>query len=386
VKRAVASLPVYGAAARGDWPLAPDIRYLNHGGYGVVPNDVLAVQAEWRARIERDPTRFMVEELPTAWRMAADLLARHMGASGDDLAFVENATVGCNAVLRSLDLHQGDEILVTNLGYAAINKAARYAASRSGARVVEVAIPMPLPDMAALTAALAGRLGPRTRLCIFDHIVSPAALVLPVAELTRLAHDAGARVLIDGAHAPGQIALDIPAIGADWYVGNCHKWLMAPRACGFLWARAEAQAELHPLAISHGLGDGFLAEFDWTGTRDPTPMLAMPSAIATHQRMGGAALMARNAALARDAARLLCDAWHSPASGPEDAFAAMVSVRLPLAAACREDALRLQRRLAHEHRLSVPIMAFAGALWVRIAAQAYNELAEYEHLARALHA
>jgi isopenicillin-N epimerase len=386
VKQALASLPAYGSAARGDWPLAPDVHYLNHGGYGVAPHDVLAVQAEWRARIERDPTRFMVEELPGAWRQAAEVLARHLGATGEDLVFVENATVGCNAVLRSLDLHEGDEILVTGLGYAAINKAARYAASRSGAKVVEVAIPMPVPDMAALTAAIAARLGPRTRLCIFDHIVSPAALVLPVAELSYLAHGAGARVLIDGAHAPGQIALDIPAIGADWYVGNCHKWLMAPRACGFLWAAPAAQAGLHPLAISHGLGEGFHAEFDWTGTRDPSPMLAVPAAIATHQRMGGEALMARNAALARDAARLLCDAWHSPASGPEDAFAAMVSVRLPPGPATREDALSLQRRLVQEHRLSVPIMAFAGALWVRIAAQAYNELAEYEHLARALHA
>jgi isopenicillin-N epimerase len=164
-------------------------------------------------------------------------------------------------------------------------------------------------------------------------------------------------VLIDGAHAPGQVPLDLPQTGADWYVGNCHKWLMAPRGCGFLWAPAASQAELHPLAISHGLGQGFLAEFDWTGTIDPTPFLCVPDAIACHARFGGPELMARNRRLALEAAR------------PE---------------ATLEAAVTLQRRLAAEHRIEVAIMAQAGALWVRVAAQAYNQLADYERLAAVL--
>jgi isopenicillin-N epimerase len=208
--------------------------------------------------------------------------------------------------------------------------------------------------------------------------------VLPVAEIAGLARAAGARVLIDGAHAPGQVPLDLEATGADWYVGNCHKWLLAPRGCGFLWAPAGRQPPLHPLAISHGYGSGFIAEFDWTGTRDPSPFLAVPAGIACHERFGGRALMARNAALAREAARLLVAAWGTETGGPESAFAAMVTVRLPPGAAPLDGGVALQRRLQRDHGIAAAIVAEAGALWVRIAAQAYNELADYERLAMAL--
>jgi isopenicillin-N epimerase len=374
--------PVLGAAARAEWPLDPAVTYLNHGGYGVAPKPVMAVAADWRERIERNPMRFMKEELPDAWRSAAASLAAYLGARGEDLVFVANATEGVNAVLRSLDFRPGDEILITELGYAAIAKAARYAARRSGARVVEVEVPLPLTDTGSVIAAIAARLGPRTRLVIIDHIASSSALVMPVAEIVRLAHAAGAPVLIDGAHAPGQVPLDLAAIGGDWYVGNCHKWLMAPRGCGFLWAPPERQAELHPLAISHGYGSGFIAEFDWTGTRDPSPFLAVPAAIAFHRRLGGAALMARNAALAREAARLLATTWRTELGGPEGAFAAMATVRLPEREASVEAAVALERRLARDHGIVVAIMRQAGALWARVAAQAYNELADYERLAR----
>ena len=373
--------PAYGAAARAEWPLDPAVANLNHGGYGVTPNAVLAAQAEWRRRIEANPMRFMTRELPAAWRAAAAALAAHLGARGEDVVFVANATEGCNAVLRALDFRAGDEILVTDLAYGAIAKAVRYVAQRSGATVVEAQIPLPLPDNAAAIAAVAARLGPRTRLAVLDHVASGSALVLPVAELARLAHDAGARVLIDGAHAPGQVPLGVPATGADWYVGNCHKWLLAPRGCGFLWAPEAMQVALHPLAISHGYGAGFLAEFDWTGTRDPTPFLCVPAGIACHARFGGAALMARNRLLALEAARLLAARWGTQIGGPPDAFAAMVTVRLPLAETTAEAGLALQHRLADEHRIEAAIVAQAGSLWVRVAAQAYNELADYERLA-----
>jgi isopenicillin-N epimerase len=376
--------PLYGAASRGDWPLDPAVTYLNHGGYGVAPRAVMATAAEWRERIERNPMRFMTEELAGAWRSAAAALAAHLGARGEDVVFVANATEGCNAVLRSLDFRPGDEILVTDLAYGAIAKAVRYAAERAGARVVEVEVTLPLADAGAVTMAIAARLGPRTRLVVLDHIASKSALVLPVAEIAGRARAAGARVLIDGAHAPGQVPLDLPATGADWYVGNCHKWLMAPRGCGFLWAPAERQLALHPLAISHGYGSGFIAEFDWTGTRDPCPFLAVPAGIAFHQRLGGPALMARNAALARAASRLLAAEWGTGILGPESAFAAMVTVRLPAGDPTAESALAVQRRLQKDHNIATAIVVQAGALWVRIAAQAYNELADYERLARAL--
>src|SRR5258708_30332117 len=203
--------PAYGAAARAEWPLDPAVAYLNHGGYGVTPNAVLQSQAEWRRRIEADPMHFMTRELPAAWRAAAAALAAHLGARGDDVVFVANATDGCNAVLRSLDFRAGDEILVTDLAYGAVAKAVRYVAQRSGATVAEVRIPLPLTDMAALVAAVAARLGPRTPLAVFDHLASGRALVPPVAELARLAQASRARGLVHGAPAPGPAAPALPA-------------------------------------------------------------------------------------------------------------------------------------------------------------------------------
>jgi len=372
----------YGAALKRAWPLDPAVTYLNHGGYGVAPHCVLTAQAEWRARIEHNPTRFMRRELAPAQREAASRLAAFLGASGDDLVFVDNATAGINAVLRSLGFGGGEEILITNLAYGAVAKAARYVAERSGARVVEVAIPLPLSDDGAVLEAVAAALSPRVRLAVFDHIASMSALKLPVAELTALAKKVGARVLVDGAHAPGQIALEVPAIGADWYVGNCHKWLMAPRGAGFLWASPQAQALIHPLAISHGFGAGFHAEFDWTGTRDFTSFLCVPYGIDWHAALGGPALMARNAALAAQAAQLLVERWGTRTLAPASLFAAMVPVRLPLTdAPTIESAIALERRLSHEHRIEAAIMAQADGLWVRLAAQAYNEIGDYERLA-----
>ncbi|HLJ65509.1 MAG TPA: aminotransferase class V-fold PLP-dependent enzyme [Stellaceae bacterium] len=368
-----------------DWPLDPAVTYLNHGGYGVCPRPVLAAQAEWRAQIERNPTGFMTRILPRALREAAAMIAATLGARGEDLVFIDNATTGCNAVLASLDLRAGDEILLTSLGYGAIAKAARHWAARAGARVVEAEIPVPLPDDDTLLRAVATRLGPRTRLAVFDHVASQSALLLPVAALTRLAHEAAVPVLIDGAHAPGLVPLAIAAIGADWYVGNCHKWLFAPRACAFLQAQASRQGTLHPLTISHGLGAGFTAEFDWTGTRDPSPFLAAPEGAAFHARLGGAALRARNDALAHEAAQFLARLWHTELGGPPASFAAMVTVRLPDRGApseARADALRLF--LAERHRIEIAVVAFANALWVRLAAQIYNDIGDYEKLATAV--
>jgi isopenicillin-N epimerase len=377
-----AELPEWGAALRGLWPLDPAITYLNHGGYGVTPDPVRQEQDTWRRRIERNPMRFFSREFAPALRQAAAALADLLGARGADIVFVDNATTGCNAVLRSLDFASADEILVTSLGYGAVAKAARYVAARSGARLVEVEIPLPLASEAVLIERVAARLGPRTRLAIFDHIASHSALVLPVAALARLARGVGARVLIDGAHAPGQIAVDLPGIGADWYVGNCHKWLMAPRSCGFLWAEPAQQSLVHPLALSHGYGGGFIAEFDWTGTRDPTPFLSVPAAIAFHHRLGGEALMARNQALVRAAAERLAARWGTELGGPVANFAAMATVRLPAADAPGEErAAALQLRLAEEHRIETAINLDSGALWLRLAAQAYNEPGDYERLA-----
>jgi len=370
--------------SRDEWLLDPDVAFLNHGSFGAAPRAVLAEQERWRAAMERRPTHFMGDELPPALRAAAARLAAFVGARAEDLVFVENATGGCNTVLRSLRFAAGDEILVTDHGYPAVRKAAEYVAGRAGARVVEAAVPFPTEDSAQVVAAVSARLGPRTRLAIFDHITSPTAVIFPVRELTALCHAAGALVLIDGAHVPGMLSLDVPAIGPDWYTGNCHKWLMAPKGSAFLWAAPERQAETHPLVISHGFGGGFTAEFDWVGTRDPSAWLSVPAAIDFHGRLGGARLRERNVALARKQATLLADAWRTERGAPNALTGSMAAVRLPLCEpTTTERALDLRRKLFDDHRIEAPVNAFAGALWARISAHAYNRAEDYARLAAA---
>jgi isopenicillin-N epimerase len=368
--------------SRDEWLLDPEVAFLNHGSFGATPRAVLAEQDRWRARMERRPTHFMDRELPPALRAAAARLAAFVGARAEDLVFVENATAGCNTVLRSLSFAPGDEILVTDHGYPAVRKAAEYVAARAGACVVEAAVPFPLADAAQVVAAVSSRLGPRTRLAIFDHITSPTAVIFPVRELTALCRAAGVPVLIDGAHAPGMLSLDVPSLGADWYAGNCHKWLMAPKGSAFLWTAPERQADTHPLVISHGFGQGFTAEFDWVGTRDPSAWLSIPAAIDFHERLGGARLRERNAALAREQAMMLARAWQTERGAADALTGSMAAVRLPLhEPATAERALELRRNLFDDHRIEVPVTAFAGALWARISAHAYNRPEDYARLA-----
>jgi len=368
--------------SRSEWLLDPDVTFLNHGSFGATPRAVLAEQDRWRARMERHPTAFMTYDLPAALRAAATRLAEFVDAADRDLAFVENATVGCNAVLNAFQLAAGDEILVTDHCYPAIRNAAEHVALRAGARVVEAAMRLPLKDAASLVAAIGSRCGPRTRLVILDHVTSPTAVLCPIRDLTAMCRASGAAVLVDGAHAPGMVSLDIPSIGADWYVGNCHKWLMAPKGSGFLWVSPARRAATHPLVISHGYRRGFAAEFDWTGTRDPSAWLAVPAAIDFHQRLGGPSLRARNTALARDAATLLARRWRSERATSDPLTGSMAAVRLPACGAATLDrALELRRVLFDRHRIEVAIHPFGGALWARISAQAYNELGDYERLA-----
>jgi isopenicillin-N epimerase len=368
--------------SRDEWLLDPAVAFLNHGSFGATPRTVLAEQERWRARMERHPTHFMSEELPPALRAAAARLAAFVGSEAKDLVFVENATAGCNTVLRSIPLAPGDEILVTDHGYPAVRKAAEHAAARAGARVIEAVVPFPLDDPAQVTAAVAAKLGPRTRLAIFDHVTSPTAVIFPVRELTALCRAAGALVLIDGAHGPGMLDLDVPSIGADWYTGNCHKWLMAPKGSGFLWTSSQQQAETHPLVISHGFGQGFTAEFDWIGTRDPTSWLSVPAAIDLHGRLGGARLRERNAALAREQANNLARIWNTERGTPDELTGSMAAVRLPLPGApSPEHAHALRRKLFDDQRIEVLVAAFTGSLWARISAHAYNRPADYARLA-----
>ncbi|GLS18436.1 aminotransferase class V [Labrys miyagiensis] len=370
-----------GGAIRAEWPLDWSKLTVNHGAYGATPKCVLAAQEMWRDRMEAQPSIFMRSILPDVLRTNAGALGSFLNADAQDIVFVDNATTGCNAVLRSLDFKPGDEIVLHGQIYGAVGKTARYVAGRTGASIVEVPLAFPGGDAAAFIEALGARLNDRTRLVIVDHITSPSALVLPVEAAVRLCRDAGVPILIDGAHGPGQIEVDLKAIDADWYVGNCHKWLAAPKGCAFLWSRRDRQVGLHPTTISHGFQQGYLSEFDWTGTRDATAFLAIETALAFHEKLGGMALRRRNADLAHQAGRLLADHFGT-AYGNEAHPVAMAMVRLPFSGATSaERALALRDRLLDEFRCDAPLIAHPDGIWVRVSAHAYNEIGDYERLA-----
>lgn len=381
----------FGRAARAHFLLEGDAVFLNHGSYGATPRVVLAAADAWRRRMEAQPVRFMGRELIPALHAALDRLGGFIGARGADLAFVDNATAAVSTVLRAFELAPGDELLTTSHAYGAVRAALGFVAARAGARVVEAELPFPAAGEDELCAALARRFTERTRLLALDHVTSPTALVLPVARLAAAARARGIPVLVDGAHAPGMLNLDIGSLGVDWYAGNCHKWLFAPKGCAFLWAAPERQAVLAPLAVSHGQGQGFRAAFDWTGTRDHSAFLAVTAALGFIEGIGAERLRARNHDLVVAAARLIVDAWWTPVGGPPALLGAMAAIAVPTERGLAKGlpatpgaAAALHDRLWDDHRIEVPVTAFAGRLWVRVSAQIYNELEEYHRLAEAV--
>ncbi len=374
----------YGKAIRHEWDLDPEFLTVNHGSYGATPRVVLAVQSEWRRRMEAQPTRFFSRELPGALREAAGILASFLGAEARDVAFVPNATTGANAVLRSMKFSEGDEILYASHVYNAVRNTISYVAELVGAKVAVAEIPFPHPDKAAILKNIERAISRHTRLAVIDHITSPSGMILPIEEIIALCHAANVPVLVDGAHGPGQVALDLPKLGADWYVGTCHKWLAAPKGCGFLYARAERRADLHPVTISHGYGGGFTAEFDWTGTVDPSAFLSLPAAIEFWKRIGGAELRAYNHRIVVEAGKLLADRLGTEVGAPEEMMGSMASVRLPIKMVpTREGAIPVRNAL-QAAGCDSPVHGLAGGPWLRLSAYAYNEMADYERLAELL--
>jgi isopenicillin-N epimerase len=301
------------------------------------------------------------------------------------MVFVDNATTGANAVLRSFPLEPGDEIMVTDLGYGGVTQAAVFAARERGAAVRTAVMPYPVRSAAELVDACTAAIGPRTRLAVIDHITSQSALILPVAEIAAQCRARGVAVLADGAHAPGAIPLDIPSLGVDWYVANLHKWMWVPRSSGILWASPGRQHGLHPPVISWGLDKGFTAEFDLPGTRDPSPHLAAPAAIEMMRELGVAAVQHYNHLLAWNGARRLAELWGTTFETPEPLVGTMATVVMPEAAGrTDDDSLIVRDRLLFEHRIEVQVHAFKDRLHARISAQIYNTLEDIERLAEAV--
>ncbi len=376
----------YGRALRHLWALDDDMVFLNHGAYGATPRELLEAQDNWRKRMEAQPVRFFMDDLPDLVREAAGTLANFVGAAPERTVLLENSTSGINAVLRSLTFAPGDRIVTTNHVYNAVRNTLRFAAERGGATVVEAQVPIPLSDGAEVTGAIEAALDDRTRLVVIDHIASPSALRFPVRDIVRLCRSRNIPVLVDGAHAPGNIDLAVDEIGADWYVGNGHKWLCAPKGLAFLTAGVGA-AEVHPTTISHAYGRGFTAEFGKIGTRDPSAWLCAAAAIDFHHRLGGQALRRRNAMLAATAGGTLAGELGTVLGGPTEWFGAMVSMQLPGGLpATPENAAQIRARLWHDHRVEALVVPLAGQLWLRLSVYAYNDEEDFAQLPEILRA
>ncbi|MBI1730101.1 aminotransferase class V-fold PLP-dependent enzyme [Candidatus Acetothermia bacterium] len=379
------------------WMLDPEVLYLNHGTVGAPPRRVLQKQQEIRDEIERQPSRYLLRDFSnfagvpyakqTKMRDAASAIASFVGAKGSDIVFVDNATTGINAVLRSLHFKEGDEILISDHAYGAIANAASFAARESKARLVTTKFPYPRYDPEAIIDAYTSAITSKTRLAIVDHISVESALLLPLQEIEKRCRKRGVPVLADGAHAPGAIKLDLPSLGVDWYSANLHKWAYSPRSCGFLWATPERQKELHPPVISWGLDKGFTHEFDWVGTRDPSPFLAAPEGIAFMQDLGVEAVRAYNHKLAWDAAQLLSESWGTEMPAGQEMIGVMATVPLPESLGkSKEDAQILRDKLLFEDKIEIQLHSWQNRLWVRISAQIYNDMSDMERLRDAVEA
>lgn len=381
------------------WTLAPDVTYLNHGSFGACPRGVLEAQTEWRARMEREPVQFLWRQLPDLLDAAREDLARFLQARSDDLVFLANATAGVNAVIRSLQLSPGDELLTTDHDYNACRNVLAEAAGRAGGKVVVAHVPFPLADESQVLEAVLGAVTPRTRLALIDHVTSPTALVFPIGRIVRALEERGIEALVDGAHAPGAVPLDLAQLRPAYYTGNLHKWVCAPKGAAFLWARPDRQEFLRPPIVSHGENtrrpgrSAFHDRFDWPGTLDPTPWLSVSAALRWGASLfpgGWQELRERNRALAIVGRAALAQRLGVALPCPEALLASMATLPLPTplqqppADTARFDPV--QTRLYRDHAIEVPIVRWGEPRrrHVRISAQAYNDIADYEKLAEAL--
>jgi isopenicillin-N epimerase len=378
------------------WPLDPKITFLNHGSFGSCPLAVLKFQQQMRDRLERQPVQFLVRDLEPLLDQARLALARFLKADSNNLVFVPNATAGVNTVLRSLSFKRGDELLVTDHEYNSSRTALSFVAERSGARVVVAKVPFPvrLPD--EIAEAIMSRVTSRTRLALLDHVTSQTGLIFPVEQLVRELSARGIETLIDGAHAPGMVPINLKKLGATYYTGNCHKWLCAPKTAAFLYVQSDRQKLIRPLIISHGANSPrtdrsrYQLEFAWTGTHDPSAFLAVPEAIKFigAQLPGGwPAVMRQNHDLVVAGRRLICDALDVALPCPVAMIGSMASI--PIADAPSRPRPKppwfidpLQEKLLKEHKIEVPIIPWPASpkRVLRLSAQLYNSLPQYERL------
>jgi isopenicillin-N epimerase len=399
------------ASAASEWALDDTVTFLNHGSFGACLNSILAVQRGWRDKLEKHPVQFLARDLEDLLDWTRSEIGAFIGTEADDLALMPNATAGINTVLRSLRFERGDEIIATNHAYNASLNAARFAAAQSSARVVLADIPYPIKSPDQAIEAILAAVTPRTKLAMIEHVTSPTALVLPIQKIVAALGEKGVDVLVDGAHGPGMVPVILRDFRPAYYVGSAHKWICAPKGSAFLAVRRDRQALIKPLAISSGSNDTrvdrskFRLEFDWQGTLDPSAWLTTPAAIdglAETLPGGWPVLMATNRNLAISAMELLARAMRTDPLAPTSMVGSMACVKLPGGPWSRSEAPRRKEMIESAlrgRRFEVPLMLWpcpwlidSGDLppdtefdvLLRISAQAYNYLGQYQRLASIL--
>lgn len=375
------------------WQLDRETVFLNHGSFGSCPRFVLDFQTELRQRLESQPLRFMMRELESAYYSSKKSLADFLNVDNNDLVFVRNATEGVNTVLNSILWNRDDRVLITNHIYPACLNAVLYYSSKYGFEVDEVQVPFPVRHKDEITNSVLKGIKADTRLLILDHITSCSSMVFPVSEIAKKLQDTQIEILIDGAHAPGSIPLNIEDTGVHYYTGNCHKWLCAPKGAAFLWVDPELQYSIFPLSISmiNSRSDEFQDRFYWTGTQDPTAFLCIPAAIQAMQQIADTdfqQIMEQNKKLNLEAARIISDTLRIPLPCPEDLVSSMTSFPLPDLSFKTEVHAPdpLQEILYRDYHIEVPVMMLgnSGQRLLRISCQLYNHISQYEYLANAL--
>ncbi len=367
--------------------LDPEVTFLNHGSFGACPKPVFEEYQRWQRELEWQPVEFLGRRFTDLMRKARSALGDYLGAEADDLVYVTNATVGLNIVARSLDLRPGDEVLTTDHEYGALDRTWRFLCAKHGAKYVRQPVNAPIQSAAEVIEAIWSGVTDRTRVLFISHITSPTAITLPIAPLIDRARARGIITMIDGAHAPGQIDLNLHELGADFYSGNLHKWLMSPKGSAFLYARREMQHLVEPLVVSWGWESEkpgpskFVDEQEWTGTRDIAAFLSVPAAIQFQRDHDWPRVRREGHELVRYARQQVSDLFDLPPLTPdhEQWFAQMSALPLP---ACDLDTLK--RRLYDEYRLEIPTTRWNDRGFVRLSIQGYNTRTDVDVLVAAL--
>lgn len=370
--------------------LDPNIIFLNHGSFGATPRPVMDAYQAWQTRLERHPVQFITSELIPELKKARQILGDYLNADADDLVYVPNATFGANIVARSLQLEPGDEILTTDHEYGACENVWKFVGQKNGTILVKQPIPLPLASPAEITEHFWQGMTPKTKVIFISHITSPTAVRMPVESICKQAREAGILTVIDGAHAPGQISLDLTAMESDFYLGNCHKWMQSAKGAGFLYTRRELQPLLEPLVVSWGWGENasftsgsqYLDYFEWLGTNDPSAYLSVPAAIQFQANHNWPAVQHQCQQILTDGLKRIVkltglETVYSNRSAP---FVQMAVVRLPLV----RDISAFQRELLQKYRIEVPCIEWDGQHFIRISVQGYNTEADLDALVAAV--